>query len=312
MATVSTSRSTSGLWWVIACVVVALCGCSTGAARGSADADAPARPEQSAPATIVVRPVPVPAGVHLSFVQQRIDEGTRRSQVRVVNGTDHALRVRSVAVDWAGFPAGPQRSPYVVGSQQTVDLPYRLPRAACRTGVAAEPIRGVVRTRRGALRRRMTADGRRFLTRIHETTCRTRRVDATVDLRLADRFRAAVRGGRPVLRGHLVLLRPPGPGRRIPVTVDDVQGSVLFALSLAGGRTGRTLAPAAGRLAVPVVVRDGGRCDPHSRGQSTQTFAFRAYVGLGRHPEVSRLLVPSPSQERRLLHFLDRACRPES
>ena len=59
---------------------------------------------------------------------------------------------------------------------------------------------------------------------------------------------------------------------------------------------------------MPIEVRDGGRCDPHSRGQSTQTFLFRAFLRLDGGPEISRLLPPTEAQQRLLLRFLDDAC----
>ncbi len=288
---------------VLGALGLAASGCTPEATRQASQV----QPSPTAPSTIVVRPLPVPPGIHVSFVQQRIDEGSRRSQVRVVNGTTRALRVRAVGVDWAGFPGGMQDTPYVIGSEQTVDLPYLLPRAACGSASAGDVIRGAVQTARGLVRRPMTADGRRFLTRIHETTCQARRVDATVGVRFAPRVRAGRVSGRPVLRAHLLLTRPAGGGPA-PVTVEQVGGSVLFDLSLPPGGN-RALATDVRRAGVPVVVRDGGRCDPHSRGQATQPFSFRAFVGLGEDPVVSRLVVPSPVVQRRLLHFLDRACR---
>lgn len=59
---------------------------------------------------------------------------------------------------------------------------------------------------------------------------------------------------------------------------------------------------------MPIVVRSGGRCDSHARGQSTQTVLFRVFVRLDDGDEVARLLVPTKSKQMRLLGFLDRAC----
>jgi hypothetical protein len=260
------------------------------------------KPIPSSPRTIVVTPIPLPSGVRLSFVQQRIDEGTRRAEVRVQNGTDRPVRVREVGIDWAGFPLHLQRFPYVVGPQSTVDLPYRLPPAVCGAAVVRAPIVGVAMTRSGVVRRPVEADGVRFLQRIHRAACAERRLAAAVDLRYSDRFTLVHRGGRLLLRTVLVLDR----GRsRQPIRVVQVEGSVLFDLRLTGRRL---LPPRATVATVPIEVRDGGRCDPHSRGQSTQTFLFRMWLRIGEGELLPRILQPTKPQQVRLLAFLDRAC----
>ncbi|MCW2792954.1 MAG: hypothetical protein JWO76_2052 [Nocardioides sp.] len=263
----------------------------------------------TAPRTIVVTPIPVPPGVHLSFVQQRIDEGTHRAQIRVVNGTGRSLHVRSVSLDWPGYPEQLQRVDYDVPAGQTVDLRYRLPPAVCAAAVDRAPMVGVAVTDRGVLRRALTDDGVRFLTRIHGTTCQARLLDAAATVSYGDRWRPASRDGRPVLLGLLVLTRPGDEGAAGPaVGVTQIEGSVLFDLSLPEGGDAMALPPARRRVALPLLVRDGGRCDPHSRGQSTQTFLFRAFLSLDGGPGISRLVPPSRAQQRLLLRFLDRVC----
>lgn len=250
----------------------------------------------------------MPPGVGLSFIQQRIDEGTRRSQVRVVNGTDHTLRVRSVGVDWAGFPGAAQRAPYRIFSKQTVDLRYLLPRAACADAAGRAPIRGVVTTARNTVRRPMGEDGVRFLTRLWGTECATRRLDAALTVGYGEEWRQVERRGAQVLLGSLLLTRAPGAAQRQPVRVTQLDGSVLFDLALAGSRDQRVLAPGRRSVAVPIVLREGGRCDPHSGSQSTQTFLFRVFLRLGDAEQVARLIAPGPSLQRRLLGFRDRVC----
>lgn len=288
--------------------VLALLALVLGACGGPGQAPPPPAAPTS-PRTIVVTPIPVPPGVHLSFVQQRIDEGTRRAQIRVVNGTGRWLHVRSVSLDWPGYPAQLQRVDYDVPAGQTVDLRYRLPPAVCTAAVDQAPMGGVAVTDRGVLRRDLTDDGVRFLTRIHGTTCQARLLDAAATVSYGDRWRPATRDGRPVLLGSLVLRRPPDQRRPGPaVGVTQVEGSVLFDLSLPEGADALALPPGQRRVALPLLVRDGGRCDPHSRGQSTQTFLFRAFLSLDGGPGISRLMPPAKAQQRLLLRFLDRAC----
>ena len=105
-----------------------------------------------------------------------------------------------------------------------------------------------------------------------------------------------------MLRGTLVLTRRQGDE---PIAVTQVEGSVLFDLSTVGNAV---LASGAQRAVVPIEVGTGGRCDPHARGQSTQTFLFRAFFMLGDSDPVGRLVVPTRRQQARLLAFLDQAC----
>lgn len=273
-------------------------------ACGAGAGDAPATsPSPKAHRTIVVpTPEPLPRGVHLSFIQQRIDEGTRRSQVRVINGKNTPVHVRSVGVDWAGYPLLLHRVDYDVPGQQIVDLRYFLPRADCSAAAGAAPMYGVAVTRKRTLREPMAADGRRFLHRIWRTECTARRIAHAVSVRYGDTWTLEGTGPRSVLHGTLVLTREHGDE---PIAVDQVEGSVLFDLTTSGDTV---LASGATRAAVPVDVATGGRCDSHARGQSTQTFLFRAFFRLGDADPVGRLVVPTRRQQARLLAFLDQAC----
>ncbi len=287
------ARATGGLLSLLVLVT----GCGGGGAERP-------RSAPSSPRTITVTPVPLPRGVHLSFVQQRFDEGTRRAQVRVVNGTEHALQVRRVGVDWAGFPLRMHPAAYAVPGRQTVDLRYLLPAADCSPEVVDAPMVGVVETRARTLRRPMAAEGRRFLLRLWRTECNGRRVDRAVDLGYGARWTTQGRGQDAVLRGSLVLTRRGGAA---PVTVDQVQGSVLFDLALAGTTAERTLAETERRQEVPLEV-SAGRCDEHARSQSTQSFLFRTWVRLGDDEPVAVAREPSRRLQSRLLDFLDFAC----
>ncbi len=263
------------------------------------------KPSPSHGQTIVVTPEPLPAGVRLSFVQQRIDEGTRRSQVRVVNGGPEPIHVRAVGIDWAGYPLRLHRVDYDVYAQQTVDLRYLLPPAVCAPRLVDAPIEAVVVADAGRLTRPVEDDGVRFITRLWQTECDTRRLDAAVRLSYAGPWRESGSGGTVRLMGRLVLTRPPESSDRRTVEVTQVEGSVLFDLT-----TTRTAVLPAGvrKSVVPIALRSGGRCDPHSRGQSTQTFLFRAFLSLDNGPEIARLIRPDDALQRRLLRFLDHAC----
>lgn len=280
----------------------------TGVAGCGGTGDATSTPSRTTPSpggnrTITVpTPDPPPPGVHLSFIQQRIDEGTHRSQVRVVNGTLHNVHVRSVGVDWAGFPLRLNRVDYDVPGQQIVDLRYYLTRADCSAAAGAAPMYGVAVLRSRTIREPMAADGKRFLSRIWKTVCTARRIARAVTVSYGDTWTVEGSGPHSLLHGELLLTRGAGDE---PVTVAQVEGSVLFDLKTTGGTT---LPSGAISSTVPITVGTGGRCDPHSLGQSTQTFLFRAFFRLGDSEPVGRLVVPTRRQQNRLLAFLDAAC----
>ena len=287
-----------GSWFLL--YLVATSACTQNVAMPSVEETSPSQGQ-----TIVVTPDPLPPGVRLSFVQQRIDEGTRRSQVRVINGDAEPVHVRAVGIDWVGYPLRLHRVDYDVYGQQTVDLRYLLPPAVCAPAALEAPIEAVAVTDADRLTRAVEDDGVRFLTRLWQTECDTRRLDAAVQLSYAGPWRETGSGAAARLLGRLVLTRPTGSsgGRKVEVT--QVEGSVLFDLTTTREAVLRS---GVGKAVVSIAFRSGGRCDPHSRGQSTQTFLFRAFLGLDDGPEIARLIRPDDALQRRLLRFLDRAC----
>ncbi len=288
-------RSIPGLLVAVLLAGTAACGGGTGDAAPTPSAS-PSRNR-----TITVSVAPLAPGVRLSFIQQRIDEGTRRTQVRVVNGNADPVHVRSVGVDWAGYPLRLHRVDYDVGGQQIVDLRYFLPRADCSAAAGAAPMYGVAVTRSRTIRSPMAADGRRFLSRIWKTECAARRIHQAVSVRYGDTWTVAGKGKKSVLHGAIVLERRAGAE---DVAVDQVQGSVLFDLALAGETTMHGEEP---RASVPLDVTYG-RCDEHARSQSTTSFTFRVWLRLAGSDPLAEVVEPTKPQQKRLLDFLDFAC----
>ena len=283
---------------VVLALVAGLAGCG-GGGGGSTAPTPSASPAHNR--TITVSVAPLAPGVRLSFIQQRIDEGTRRSQVRVVNGNASSVHVRSVGVDWAGYPLRLHRVDYDVPGQQIVDLRYFLPRADCSATAGSAPMYGVAVTRARTIREPMAADGKRFLSRIWKSECAARRIHQAVSVRYGDAWTVEGRGKKAVLHGSIVLDRRLGAEE---VAVDQVQGSVLFDLALAGATTMSGEEP---RASVPLDVTYG-RCDEHARSQSTTSFTFRVWLRLAGSEPLAEVVEPTKTQQKRLLHFLDFAC----
>jgi hypothetical protein len=288
-------RSIPGLLAAVLLAGAAACGGDAGDAAPTPSAS-PSRNR-----TITVSVAPLAPGVRLSFIQQRIDEGTRRTQVRVINGNADPVHVRSVGVDWAGYPLRLHRVDYDVGGQQIVDLRYFLPNADCSAAAGAAPMYGVAVTRARTLRSPMAADGRRFLSRIWKSECAARRIHQAVAVRYGDTWTVEGTGKKAVLHGSIVLDRRLGAEE---VAVDQVQGSVLFDLALAGATTMRGEEP---RASVPLDVTYG-RCDEHARSQSTTSFTFRVWLRLAGSEPLAEVVEPTKTQQKRLLDFLDLAC----
>ncbi len=257
---------------------------------------------QTRPALTSRPPAPAPRGIHLSFIQQRFDEGTPRANVRVQNATRRLLRVTSVGVDWPGFPGSPQRVDYPVAGGLTVDLRYVLPRPDCSARAAQAPAYAVAITRRRTIRRAMPRDGMGFLTRLWRTTCNEIHIARAVDIGFADRWEEDGRAGLDAaMTAHLLVRRRAGASR---VEVTEVDGSLLFDLQ----QTGSGVLPEGGdRVDVPVRVQPG-RCDEHGRSQATQTFIFRVWVSVDGSEPLVRNLVPTRRQQGRMLRFIQHAC----
>lgn len=260
-----------------------------------------AEPARKSPRTFVVSPVPEPPGIRLSFIQQRFDEGTAKAGITVRNHSGHPMVVRRVGLDWAGYPGPAQRRPYVVPDGLEVDLRYWLPEPVCTGQPRAQDAIGVVVTRSGTVRRRLDAEGVRFLSRIWQADCGARLLARVADLSYVGPWRETSTGDEPVLTGGVEVTRRSG---RQAVRLFEVQGSPLFDLALG---TPDILRPGDRRTVVPLQVSSGGRCDPHSRAAVTTPFTFRIWVRVGEH-EVTRVAVPGKAAQRRMLAFLDRVC----
>ena len=251
---------------------------------------------------VVTPPAPEP-GVHMSFLQQRLDEGSRLASLRVENATRRTLHLRRIGLDWPGWGRFTVPLHQGVGPGETLDLPLRLPRERCTGDPMRSRATGLSVLASGrAIRRPVDDMGMRFAERLWRTGCVARRLRRAVVISYGALGRAANVGGEPVLETHLRVRRRHGSE---PVRLLGAQGSVLFDLRSTGRRE---VAPDDVRARLPLAI-DPGRCDQHARSQASQPFTFRLFLRLGEEgDQLATVLVPDREQRRELLAFLDRAC----
>jgi hypothetical protein len=256
---------------------------------------------------------PAPAAPTLrldaSVAQFRFDEGTRNLKAGVTNHSDHDIRVSRATLSWDGFafPTVPLPGD-AVHPGQTAAFTIAYGAARCGQPPRTDPVLvAVIDGRTTRLPLRVEDPG--LLDRLHAKACAAQLLDrtATVHLRLATSTEEL--RGEEYLPGRLVIRHRPGATE--PVRLVDLGGSVLLELVPRAGRGALPgeLAPDAQVLAFPVLIGSVHRCDPHARGQSSQTFLISAYVRLGTDP-VQRVVLPLSVAERdRLNGILDRDCR---
>jgi hypothetical protein len=93
----------------------------------------------------------------------------------------------------------------------------------------------------------------------------------------------------------------------IAVTIQDLTGSVMYAITTAGPRPLGTLAPGQRRLAIPVTATPG-RCDPHAVAEIKKPFVFPAWAKLGDGEKLYTEIVVSDADKKRLDTMLRRVC----
>jgi hypothetical protein len=216
----------------------------------------------------------------LGFTQLIPREGTRHALLRITNTGDTDLVVRSVALTWPGYAGGdPTPADPTIAAGRTLDVRLELPDPTCEP-TDATPV-GVVATTAGTVRADLEPTGSTYLRRLWRTQCDVALVDGTVGISYSARWRVVGGGTDAVALGDLLLRRRSGTD---PVAVEDVDGSVLHGLRLAGPTA---LAADASLARVPLEITPGNRCDEHARGQATAPFDFLVQLRIGDRPRVA-------------------------
>ncbi|MGZ5404171.1 MAG: hypothetical protein ACXWDL_05940 [Nocardioides sp.] len=238
----------------------------------------------------------------LGFTQLIPLEGTRNALLRVTNTGEAPMTVRSVALEWPGYPDGlPSPADPTIPAGETLDLQLRLPDPSCESPGDAAAV-GVVETAQGTLRHELEPTGTTYLRRLWRTQCDVALVDGAVQVSYSDTWRVVGSGTEVRARGDLVLRRRDGDE---VIAVDSVDGSVLHGLRLPGDTT---LAAGDPLARLPLEITPGNRCDEHARGQATAPFDFLMQLRIGERLIAYRMEVPLSAMET-ATEALDVACR---
>jgi len=293
--------------------------CAVAAAACWAAAGCIAGPPASRPASEDIAPWGA------TLVQRRPDADTPNADVTLRNNTSHRVVVRAVRVSWPGYaegrwqPADRWRDcrldheewvcigwksddvPFDAGATHKIDV--RLLGPVCEQVPTARP-RVELRVGDGRTTSSPLDDlGVRALREIWEWQCDRQRLLDAVDIGLAGWQRVA-QDGEPALRGSIAARRGTSDAR---VVLVETRGSVLLDFERLGDDD-VLMEPGqqAGRL--PFRIASNGRCDPHSVGQSTQTYTLRVWVSLDGGPPRSLVMHPTPHVRRQMDGLIYETC----
>jgi hypothetical protein len=243
------------------------------------------------------RPAP---DVEMSFSQHRIDEGSARANLRVVNNGDEPAEVTEIGLDSAGYGNHLEDHRSTIPPGQTIDLRMTLPEPVC----DAEPVPayGLATIDGRAVREPLDRFGEAFVESLWRRRCNQLAVTTVADLAWRFDFDAVGTGRASYLRGHLDLDRIPGTTETLQVR--GMQGSVLFRLT----PTARpVLRKDAASVSVPLRLA-WGRCDAHAIGESSQTFLWKLDVSVDGAAPVRITTTVADEDKAPLLAYLKDAC----
>jgi hypothetical protein len=245
-------------------------------------------------------PEPTPE-LAVTVLQQRVDATTRVVGVETTNREHAPVHVSAVRLSGGGLdgPTTPLDTDLLPKLTVALRTSYGRPMCDDRGG----PVTAHLKIGGTWFAYAVDAAGNRQVRRLLVVDCARIALANTAAVRLAGPYRPVTLRGEPYLRGRLLMVR-----RAAGATVDlrSLGGSVLIDLRHVGQL--QDLAAGADRAETPVLLGSSGRCDPHSLGQSTQTFLLSAYVRLGDDPEQRVVLTPPRPVQDRILEVITRAC----
>ena len=164
--------------------------------------------------------------VAMSFSQHRVDEGSDRANLRVVNETDRAAQVTEIGLDSEGYGEYVEDHDSTVQPGQTIDLRMTLPEPVC--DASPTPAFGIVTIGGTRVREKLDRFGQDFVESLWRRTLQPAVGHHGRRPGLALRPRRGRQRAGVVPRGSLEVTRK--PGTTTPLRVVGMQGSVLFRL----------------------------------------------------------------------------------
>ena len=250
-----------------------------------------------------------PPEVSVALVQNRSDGPVGRLQLRVTNGSDDDLRVRTATLESTALAApAVWDKGTTIPAGATRDLPVRFPGGSCAEGQPETVVRIQGETPSGAVTIEVTpTDPNERMPLLTERDCFAEEVGAIGEVSLA-----ALHADDPAGPAELeVRVDSAGGGGTLRIT--SMESTTLFdALDADGepttsGRVGIELRPGqqTATARVPIVPN---RCDPHALAEDKigTLFVLAAEVAGGRSGSLS--LPASPELRGELYEYFTRAC----
>ncbi|MGH3355770.1 MAG: hypothetical protein ACRDOJ_07710 [Nocardioidaceae bacterium] len=238
------------------------------------------------------------------FEQDRPDQASSNAHVKLTNTGRDEVTVDGVRLRWPGYRRGrwqPADMTYAAGHVHRLEI--RLPRPRCHQTVPDPPNVDVRLVTGATYTVPLDASGAALLRRLWEQECREHRLLEAVHVGFED-WRPVRRANRLALHGDLAARRGSSSAE---VTLVETRGSVLLDLQ-PGGVDRLLLRRSAERGRVPVVITANGRCDPHSLGQSTQTFTLRVWLSFDGGPPQPLVIIPGARTRHRMQDVIAAGC----
>jgi hypothetical protein len=257
--------------------------------------------------------------------QTRPDAESPNADVTLTNNTSRGVVVRGVRISWPGYadgdwqPADRWRDcrrdhgdwecigwksaalPFDAGATHKIDV--RLPAPVCEEDTTGPPTVELLLRDRSITPAPLDDPGAHALRQVWEWQCERQRLLAAVDVRLAG-WQRVRHDGEPALRGSIAVRRGTTDAR---VVLVETRGSVLLDFDRVGDDD-VLMEPTQGTGRLPFLIASNGRCDPHSVGQSTQTYILRLWVSLDDGPPQSLAIHPPPQIRRQMDRLIYQTC----
>lgn len=242
--------------------------------------------------------------------QNRIQEGSRDVNAKLTNVSGAPLTVSTIALHSTQFepmPPAEKGSTFTPGA--TIDLVVEYGEPTCE-GELEQLAYDVTLDDGSTITVPVNRHGVAWIRRLYDRDCALDDIHSIASIAYADTsaFTREQVDGELKLVGDLVIKANPEAAPDASFTVDEVFGSVLVNF---GARSAdelpRTFTASEGELRLPLSI-GAFRCDPHARGESSQTFLWSVYLTPSDGPQVRLILTPDQHLKLATLNLIDDVC----